>query len=580
MPKAGGTVFLCLLLILGCRRYPQGEAANSSLPGAGGDSAGSTAGLPNIVFAVYDNTRFDRYSINGNTRKTSPFFDRLASEGVYLAGAVAPATWTFPSHASMFTGFRNHQLKVDMEGDNNLVLDPGVRTIAQLLARRGYFTVTFPDHPYFGPVNASLSRGFRFFDIMFNPLQTPSLSFSNVPDGVLRDRRVTVPKPTLEENLRVKAQFRRRLGRGDVPYQKPPPESEVFPSLETYVDKYVKRRYRYLMDVLARRGDRPFFLFLNLHNGPDHLTTVNDNTRWLTDYLEQNKLGPVDPETFNDLDDGFLKSDYIVAFCDATLQKLYALFSSTPGMENTVYVVASDHGQAHGEHGEQTYYKHAYSTPWEYMVRVPAVIRFPKRLRDAYPSGRIDERVSLTDLFFTLAEIGDCVSDPYVRQVAELNGESLLARIRENRFDECVVTESFMVVAYEEIKAMSPELAVIYELRDDEMLAGNVYAMYQGRYKLIYAPSCRIVDRGKPVSVEITMLFDLQADPEETVNIASREPEVLDELMGCYRRHRETEERVDFDALGKLLYDPATLEQLKALGYVADDGGRRDQTAP
>ena len=244
------------LFLAGCRGHGAGEGAGASSadPGANTPSQ-STAGLPNIVFAVYDNTRLDRYSVGGNTRGTSPFFDKLASEGIYLANAIAPSTWTFPSHASMFTGFRNHQLQVDMEGDNNLVLKAGTLTIAQLLAARGYFTVSYPDHPYFGPVNASLSRGFYYFDIMFNPRETPSLSFTNVPDGMLIDRRVTIPKPTLEDDLRLKAQFRSRLGQGEVPYVKPPPAREAFPPLTRYVSKYMERRYEGLMEVLAKRGE-------------------------------------------------------------------------------------------------------------------------------------------------------------------------------------------------------------------------------------------------------------------------------------------------------------------------------------
>jgi arylsulfatase A-like enzyme len=558
-------VLACLGPTVGCRESadpPDGGHAGSQLA-----AARSTAGLPNIVFAVYDNTRLDRYSLGGNPRNTSPFLAELAAQGIYLADAIAPATWTFPSHASMFTGYRDHQLRVDMENENNLVIAPGVPTLADLLAERGYLTVTYPDHPYFGPVNASLSRGFRYFDMMFNPLETPSLSFTNVPDDLLDDRRVTIPKPTLEDDLRLKTEFRERLGSGDEPYVKPPAEHEVFPPVTPYVSKYVPQRYAHLMEVLSKRGDRPFFLFLNLHNGPKHLTTYNDNIRWLMEYLQQNGLGPVDWDKFNDLDNGFLKSDYIIAFCDATLRALYEMFSSTPGMENTVYVVASDHGQAHGEHGEQTYYKHAYSLPWEYMVRVPAVIWFPESLRAEYPTGRVEQRVSLTDLFFTLAEIGGCRDFPQVREVAELNGKSVLQRMRDRDFDEYVVTESLMVIAYEEIKAMMPELAAALGLRDDDILTGNVYAVYKGPFKLVYAPQCHIQGRPPTRFVEVKLLLNVQDDPEETRNVAARHPDVLRDLMEAYRRHKETEKKVSFETSHRLQYDDRTEQQLRDLGY-------------
>ncbi len=556
-----------------------GIAASALMPGCAdrggasstdgtGTARPSTEGLPNIVFAVYDNTRFDRYSINGNLRNTTPFFDKLAAEGIYLTKAIAPATWTFPSHASMFTGYRNHQLKVDYENSNHLVLDSNVRTIAQILSDRGYLTVSYADHPHFGPVNSSLSRGFRFFDILFNPLQTPSLAFSNVPDGILHDRREAVTRPTAAENLELRKGYREKLGDSPTEYVRPIPESEVFPPIRPLMDDYLSQRYAHMMDVLKARGDRPFFLFLNLHNGPRHLTTPVENAQWLLEYLDCNNLGRMNPESFNDIDNAFLKSDYIIAFCDATLEAIHEWITETPGMENTVFIVASDHGQAHGEHGETVYYKHAFSVPWEYMVRAPAVIHFPESAGSQRPSGRIDEWVSLNDLFFTIAEIGDAVSTPYVKRVSDLNGASILARIRENRFDEFVVSESYMVVSYDEIRELVPEMAGRYQLNKDDDLAGNVYTFYKDQFKFTYGPQVRII--GRPDFVELTLLFDIEADPLETRNLARERPDVVKQMMAFWRRHRELEAQMTFDALPALEFDDATAEMLKATGYSAD----------
>jgi len=59
---------------------------------------------PDIIFLVLDTQRADRLSCYGYPQETSPAIDRLASESTQFQSAIAPAQWTIPSHASMFTG--------------------------------------------------------------------------------------------------------------------------------------------------------------------------------------------------------------------------------------------------------------------------------------------------------------------------------------------------------------------------------------------------------------------------------------------------------------------------------------------
>lgn len=556
---------------------PAAQAAEAKAPAT--DATESTAGdnntshrpaaakgRPNIVLVVYDNTRFDRYSINGNTRKTSPFFDRLAQEGLYIAKGIAPATWTFPSHASMFTGFANHQLGVDFLQPNHLVIDPNVRTIAELLFDHGYYTVSYPDHPYFGPVSASLTRGFERFDILFNPLETPSLAFSNTPTGALMDRRLRVPAPTEADKKSVVKAFRGELGEGKAAYHRPPADKEVFPPVRPYVEKYVEERYSDLLATLKDRGDEPFFLFLNLHNGPKHVTTLDENNRWLTAYLAANDLGPVPLFSFNDIDNGFLKSDYIVAFCDATLEILYEKITQTPGMENTVFIVASDHGQAHGEHGEKEFYKHGNAWPWEYMVHVPALIHFPASAADR-PQGRIDQWVSLRELFFTIADIAGCADDAYVERVAGGKGRSLIERFQNNDYPTYVTTESHVVVPYSEIADVAPELRKRQQIGPNQELAGRVYAIYAGQYKYIITPGLELVGRGGRAPVGTAMLFDTENDKGERMNVLDTHRDVVAKMLSYYRTHLHEEESTDFKSLPALPFDDETLRQLRSLGY-------------
>ena len=59
---------------------------------------------PDIIFIVLDTQRADRLGAYGYDKPISPNLDRFAAQATLFEQAVAPAQWTVPSHASMFTG--------------------------------------------------------------------------------------------------------------------------------------------------------------------------------------------------------------------------------------------------------------------------------------------------------------------------------------------------------------------------------------------------------------------------------------------------------------------------------------------
>lgn len=59
---------------------------------------------PSILVVVLDTVRADALGAYGNPRPLSPQFDAVAQAGVLFTDATAPSAWTWPSHASLFTG--------------------------------------------------------------------------------------------------------------------------------------------------------------------------------------------------------------------------------------------------------------------------------------------------------------------------------------------------------------------------------------------------------------------------------------------------------------------------------------------
>jgi arylsulfatase A-like enzyme len=90
--------------------------------------------------------------------------------------------------------------------------------------------------------------------------------------------------------------------------------------------------------------------------------------------------------------------DDAIAYEDESLGRLLDELTARGGLENTVVIVTSDHGQEFGEHGR---FGHGASMAWT-LLGVPLVISFPA---DVPSRLRIDAPVSLRDLPATVADL-------------------------------------------------------------------------------------------------------------------------------------------------------------------------------
>ncbi len=136
--------------------------------GPGGDSKGpDLADLPNVLLITLDTTRADHLGVYGYRYPTSPRMDRLADEGVVFDHAVAQASVTPVSHASIFSGQNPYRNGLrSLHGNIGYRMSGGVPTLAEVLSERGYATGGFisalPCGTRFG-----LDAGFDEFDDPF-----------------------------------------------------------------------------------------------------------------------------------------------------------------------------------------------------------------------------------------------------------------------------------------------------------------------------------------------------------------------------------------------------------------------------
>src|SRR6185436_12020731 len=95
---------------------------------------------PNVIFYVIDGGGADLMSVYGYPRRTTPFLERLAAEGVVFEQAHSNATWTQPSTASFMTSLQHSVLGGLRRGIHSTPVPAKAMTMAEHMHRGGYQT--------------------------------------------------------------------------------------------------------------------------------------------------------------------------------------------------------------------------------------------------------------------------------------------------------------------------------------------------------------------------------------------------------------------------------------------------------
>lgn len=370
-------------------------------------------GSPNVLLIVLDTVAAEHLSLYGYSRPTSPTLSALAGEGVDFRHAVAPSSWTLPSHASFFTGRWPHELSAGWLTP----LDRSQTTLAEVLSARGYATAGFVANNWYCAADSGLSRGFTVYrDHLLEDLAP----FKN---AVLIDR-------PLEGARSLDFELRRRLGIGVLR----PLVSRIwwlFNSSGRKDAAQVNSEFRDWLDTRSQ-PQRPFFAFLNYYDahhpyelpqgGIHRYGTRPRNDREVSliqDWrlVDKQKLAPQEIEFVRD------SYDDCVAALDEHLGRLLDELNRRRLTSRTWLIVISDHGEGFGEHPAD--FGHG-TTLYHTQLHVPFLIVPPKGQRI---HARIDQEVSLRDLPATILDILGV-------QVDELGGHSLAGMWRSRPGDQ------------------------------------------------------------------------------------------------------------------------------------------------
>lgn len=316
----------------------------------------SRAARPNVLFIVMDTVRAQSLGLYGYERDTTPNLERLARRGVVFERAIAPAPWTLPSHASMFTGFRAG----DCSADWCVPLDGKHRTLAEELAQRGYTTAAFVGNIYYCGRHTGLDRGFQSFRgaslQSADALRNTELGRLLCRNALARTMCGWYHWPGRKNAEAVNAEFLAWLG--------------------------------------ERPRDRPYFAFLNYFdahnpyldpatNGPgDGPCFVN---HWKNDY------------TATQLADFRERYERCIQSLDANVGRLFDELERRGELKNTLVVITSDHGEQFGEH-ELTGHSNSL---YRQLTQVPLIVIHAGRVP---PGIRVPNVVGTREIAATILE--------------------------------------------------------------------------------------------------------------------------------------------------------------------------------
>jgi arylsulfatase A-like enzyme len=203
-----------------------------------------------------------------------------------------------------------------------------------------------------------------------------------------------------------------------------------------------------------------------------------------------------------------------LAWIDERVGALLDELRANGAYDDSLIIFTSDHGDAFMEHGA---FSHS-NTPYEELIRVPLIVKLPGS-RNA--GRRVDDAVASIDLVATLEELlgADGIG-------AHGDGRSLAPYLDgEGSHGPRVLLSMFK----------------------------NMVAVRDGRWKLIQTFDTE------------PELYDLEADPGETRNLAEAEPEIVGRLrpLALAAIQHKLESRSEQAALS-----PETVQKLRELGYI------------
>ena len=293
-----------------------------------------------------------------------------------------------------------------------------------------------------------------------------------------------------------------------------------------------RRRGEDRFQTLERRGDdvvahairwlnthprAPFFLWIHLYDAHDPYDPP-------APYAAKFAKAPYDGE---------------VAYEDACIGKLMAALKAAGAYDGSVIALMADHGEALGQHGEETHGIFLYDE----TIHVPLLLKLPR----GTVNHRVGTRVSLVDVAPTVLDVTGL-------EIPEaMQGKSLKDRIQTGaQLDKHSIGEK--KEAGGDLQTSNPAIYSETEYPHRAFGWSALRSVRAGKYLFIQAPSPE--------------LYDQNADPQALKNLAQASPAISETLSGQAEDFHRRFGNPSAGAAISAATDAQQAEQLSSLGYV------------
>lgn len=438
---------------------------------------------PNVLVIIMDAVRADHLSCLGYKKIETPNIDKIAREGVLFTNCIVQAPWTFPSVGSIFTskfpsqhGAERQQIRKGFAWEDVVVIREGFlyeenTTLAEILKEYGYYSAAFQPN-----INLISNAGFaQGVDFHFDCHKYKNLILESAA-GWISKRKIS---------------------------------QLSYPSFKYAKDEKIAN---YMKNWLKANHDKQFFLHTLLFDSHEyHLKEKGEKEKYHIPSME--------------LYDATIKKT------DKRIREIYDYLKKMGILDDTIFVLLSDHGEEFGDHGG---YDRGYSyeydsgrmhahTLYDELIRIPLIIRFPKKIK---VNTKVTQQVRSIDILPTIL--------------------SLLDISYEGGFEGVDLSKN----------DFSPEENLI--AFSESILEGTEKKSIRTKdWKLIYHPVSKRYE-----------LYNLAQDPKEKKNLAYKKDEIFLSLKNELFSWMERMPRQDEKAKKKRKLSEEEIEALKALGYI------------
>lgn len=464
----------------------------------------------NIIFILVDDLGYADVGFNGSKYFETPIIDSLAEQSVIFENSYMYPT-SSPSRTALFTGLQSfrtgvYTVPVLEKGDcqENIFSRWSVSTqipiYSEVLEQAGYHSIHLGKWHIVGP-NPIEEEAMEF------PL-TKKLSQPNPGDFSWVEEHKSNPEIT--KYYPQERGFERNIGgtyRGDPAlieggYSHPDGGFRA-PFTNPFIEKkegdewLTDRLTDEAIDFIAECGNEPFFV--NLHYYAVHRPLVNRSEELYEKYLNK----PGDELLGQGVGSDDIKSRHatyatMIESVDDNVGRIMRYLKENNLLENTVVVFSSDNGY-NGLVSDNRTMRGVKGEVYEGGVRVPTFIHWGSKTTPR----RVNSPITAVDYFPTFIDIAGVKSYSGV-----LDGDSVLPLLDGD-------TPEW-------------ESRPIFWQLSSQYRHGTCSVVRAGRYKLIEFLASGEVE-----------LYDLESDPMESCNIASKQSEVCDRLLDIIYRWRK-----------------------------------------